>query len=120
MIVLLYILIDPIDPSNSLTSCDPVLRSEEELQIDMQTFINEENFSTFRFCCNDSSEIYLQVHNTMTHIPLACCEANISSPDILSNESTTLFLLLVCSMGCNNASKYLTVYGKISSLLVMT
>ena len=114
-----------LDPRNQTSigyDCDE-FGFEEKLEIDLETFHNKDNVTSFEFVipstCGTDSPIYLQVYDnnnpsSLTHnISLTCCEVNISSSEILSNECTALVLQLMGSEGCQYVSSYSTINGKL-------
>ena len=119
--------IDPRYQTNIRYDCDD-FGFQEKLEINLGTLKNKDNITSFEFVipstCGTDSPIYLQVYDnnnpsSLTHnISLTCCEANISSYENLSNESTVLVLQLVGSEGCQYVSSYSTINGKLMFMLV--
>ena len=111
-----------LESSELLDSGECVEPEYNELDINSQTLIiHKENVTTFEFFtpfpCNESN-IYLEIYNIidpniLTEILLLCCDANISSSKILSDENTTLILRLISSMDCQNKTRNYTINGKL-------
>ena len=106
------------DPaSNGSNFCDDELlaiQSPELFEVNTETLLNKGEYSTFEIhypsiCNNNYSAPILQIVNTTfssTNVPLSCCDANITSSEILSNENYVLHLHLNDSR-CETQSRIL-------------